>query len=264
MCESNEGSLDLDIDEWTGFLSCGGRERRTETLRFPELLRCEEGATCNDTPTPKSEFVQIAVRRVGVWVVIQTCDARWVGHSAQSPQSQCPTHLFSSLKIERTKNERKDSWNPSGVAPPPQLPQPRRTHSHRISSALFERALSLSLSVFAVSHRLLCRRRHSPSSSPPEDVPHASSPEDCRENGECEDGNGIALDEPCNTAEKQVKSNEECNRTGESMSNADEKVNKELKPPRVLEVYRLFFKFVFHLHNSFGIGIIIVHLIAIG
>ncbi|KAL1360986.1 hypothetical protein HN51_006365 [Arachis hypogaea] len=68
-----------------------------------------------------------------------------------------------------------------------------------------------------------------------EDVPHASPPEDCRDNGECEDGNRMALDEPCNTAEEQVKSSEECNGAGESMSNADGKVQRELKPPRVLE-----------------------------
>ncbi|KAL1361081.1 hypothetical protein AAHE18_04G225800 [Arachis hypogaea] len=68
-----------------------------------------------------------------------------------------------------------------------------------------------------------------------EDVPHASPPEDCRDNGECEDGNGMALDEPHKTAEEQVKSSEECNGEGESMSNADGKVQRELKPPRVLE-----------------------------
>ncbi|XLU97832.1 hypothetical protein S245_012172 [Arachis hypogaea] len=40
--------------------------------------------------------------------------------------------------------------------------RPRRTHSHRISSSLFESYLCS-----PVSRRLLCRRRHSPSSSPP-------------------------------------------------------------------------------------------------
>ncbi|XP_020992170.2 uncharacterized protein LOC110278254 [Arachis duranensis] len=68
-----------------------------------------------------------------------------------------------------------------------------------------------------------------------EDVPHASPPEDCRDNGECEDGNGMDLDKSCNTGEGQVKSIEECNWAGESMSNADGKVQRELKPPRVLE-----------------------------
>ncbi|XLS74549.1 hypothetical protein HN51_031414 [Arachis hypogaea] len=73
-----------------------------------------------------------------------------------------------------------------------------------------------------------------------EDVPHASPPEDCRENGECEYENGMALDKLRNIAEEQVKSNEECNRAGESMSNADGKVHRELKPLRALEVIDCF------------------------
>ncbi|XLR38171.1 hypothetical protein HN51_024953, partial [Arachis hypogaea] len=56
------------------------------------------------------------------------------------------------------------------------------------------------------------------------DVGSSPSPRECQ-NGECENGNGMTLDEPCNTAEEQVKSNEECNRAGESTSNADGKVH---------------------------------------
>ncbi|XLT01336.1 hypothetical protein HN51_050687 [Arachis hypogaea] len=90
--------------------------------------------------------------------------------------------------------------------------------------------------IFVVWPSVLSCVSESDASEPQEDVPHASPPEDCRENGECEDGNGMALDEPCNTAEEQVKSNEEYSRAGESMSNADGKVQRELKPPRALEV----------------------------
>ena len=76
-----------------------------------------------------------------------------------------------------------------------------------------------------------------------EDVPHVSPPEDCRTNGECEDKGEMSLDEPCNMTEELVKTTEECNTAGESLNNSEGKVQRELKPPRVLEVLHYFASF---------------------
>ncbi|XLR11613.1 hypothetical protein S83_039551 [Arachis hypogaea] len=66
-----------------------------------------------------------------------------------------------------------------------------KRHRHRSVG----RRLALTFCALGLSHV-----SESDASEPTkENVPHASPPEDCRENDECEDGNGMALDEPCKT-----------------------------------------------------------------
>lgn len=75
-----------------------------------------------------------------------------------------------------------------------------------------------------------------------EEVPHETPPEDHKSNGECEVEEEISPEEvePCSTAEGSGKSTEDCSTTEEQINLTEVKGQRELKLPRVLEVFHNF------------------------
>ncbi|XP_061366872.1 tRNA (guanine(26)-N(2))-dimethyltransferase 2-like isoform X2 [Gastrolobium bilobum] len=68
-----------------------------------------------------------------------------------------------------------------------------------------------------------------------EELPHKTTPEDHKSNGECEVEEEISPEEPCSTMEGSVKITEECSTTEGPMDLKERKGKRELMPPRVLE-----------------------------
>lgn len=70
-----------------------------------------------------------------------------------------------------------------------------------------------------------------------EEVDNKTPSEDHKSNGKCELEKEISPEEPCSTMEDSAKITEECGAKKEQIDHSEGKGPKELKPPRVLEVF---------------------------
>lgn len=70
-----------------------------------------------------------------------------------------------------------------------------------------------------------------------EEVDNKTPPEDHKSNGKCELEEEISPDESCTTMDDSVKINEECDADEEKIDHSEGKGQREMKPPRVLEVF---------------------------
>lgn len=71
-----------------------------------------------------------------------------------------------------------------------------------------------------------------------EEADHKAPPEeDHKSNGECKLEEEMSTEEPCSTTEGSVEVTEECGAREVQINHLEGKGQRELKPPRVLEVF---------------------------